>query len=242
MDRTSCAQAHELPWGHWWIGKNRRRAHCLSLYYAHLTSVRFKHSVFHESLLTSFIYIYIYIYIYICLYCYQKITAVIIKYKNNNSNSNERKWSYCLKENVLVVCKFYIICMDIQRVLNSLFLIWRSQGSLIVSIPLVLSSIFWDLKTVTIQYRDIQKYWFCEDYTNLFLDTNVSLRISGDKPRWILNISVAKTCKFLWCIKTELSLFSSSWNVDVLSWYVILRTLSCIEFISAKTSTVEHPN
>ena len=27
------------------------------------------------------------------------------------------------------------------------------------------------------------------------------------------------------------SLFSSYWNVDVLSWYVILRALSCIEFI-----------
>ena len=41
------------------------RAHCLSfwlhiyIYYAHLTSVGFEHSMCHESLLTSFIYIYI---------------------------------------------------------------------------------------------------------------------------------------------------------------------------------------
>ena len=46
---------------------------------------------------------------------------------------------------------------------------------------------------------------------------------------WILNISIAKTCKFLWCIETELSLYIISWNVDVLSWYVILIALSCIE-------------
>ena len=32
-------------------------------------------------------------------------------------------------------------------------------------------------------------------------------------------------------IETELSLFSSSWKADVLSWYVIYRVLSCIEFI-----------
>ena len=106
-----------------------------------------------------------------------------------------------LKKSYLI--KFYIICMDIQRVSNSLSLIWRSQGSLVVSIPLVLNPTF---------------------LGHIF-------RISGDKPRWILNISIAKTCKFLWCIETELSLFSSSWNVDVLSWYVILRALSCIEFI-----------
>ena len=100
-----------------------------------------------------------------------------VNHKNDNStsNRNERKWSYCLKEVLLVVCTFYIICMDIQRVPNFLFLIWRSKGSLIASIQLVLNSIFLDLKTITIQYRDkqsalyvFQKYRFCEDYTNLF--------------------------------------------------------------------------
>ena len=60
--------------------------------------------------------------------------------------------------------------MDIQRVPNSLFLIWSSQGSLIVSIPLALNPIFFGLKTITVQYRDMQstidvfqKYRFCED-------------------------------------------------------------------------------
>ena len=62
--------------------------------------------------------------------------------------------------------------------------------SLIVSVPLLLNPIFVGLKTITIQYRDIQsglyvfqKYRFCEDYTNLlwtqmfllgFLETNLS--------------------------------------------------------------------
>ena len=65
--------------------------------------------------------------------------------------------------------------MDIQRVPNSSFLILRSQGSLIVSIPLVLNQIFLGLKTIKIQQRDIQSaldvfqnYRFWEDYTNLF--------------------------------------------------------------------------
>ena len=63
----------------------------------------------------------------------------------------------------------------------------------------------------------------------------------GDE--WVLKFSVAKTCKFMWCIETELLLSSSSWNVDVLSWYVILRAFSCREsnFIF-KTSTAEHQN
>ena len=46
-------------------------------------------------------------------------------------------------------------------------------------------------------------------------------------------------------VNTNLSLFSSSWNVDVSSWYVTLRTLSCIEFILLlrdERSTVKHPN
>ena len=115
-----------------------------------------------------------------------------VNHKNDNSNSNERKWSYCLKEILLVVCTFYIFCMDIQRVPNSLFLIWRSKEFLIVSIRLVLNPIFWGLETITIQYRDkqsalyvFQKYRFCKDYTNLFwaqmfllrfLETNLNFK------------------------------------------------------------------
>ena len=60
----SSAQVHELPWGHWRIDNNRKGILCVflttNIFYAHLTSVRFEHSVCHESLLTSFIINYIY--------------------------------------------------------------------------------------------------------------------------------------------------------------------------------------
>ena len=62
------------------------------------------------------------------------------------------------------------------------------------------------------------KILFLRRLYELVFDTNVSLKISGDKTRWIWNIFVAKTCKFLWCIEIELSLFSISWNVDVLNF------------------------
>ena len=62
-------------------------------------------------------------YIYIDIYIY-----ITTKNNNNNingknGNSNERKRSYCLKEILFVVCKFHIICMDIQRVSYFCFLI-----------------------------------------------------------------------------------------------------------------------
>ena len=75
-----------------------------------------------------YIYTYIYIYIYICIHTYTYIYIYVntiknnINYKNDKSNSNERKLSYYLKE-ILLVYKFYIICMDLQWVPNSLFLI-----------------------------------------------------------------------------------------------------------------------
>ena len=165
-------------------------------------------------------YTYIYMHIYLHAHIYIPIETYVfililrkyninnVNHRNDNSNSNERKWSYCLKEILLVVCTFYIFCMDIQRVPNSLFLIWRSKGSLIVSIQLVLNPIFLGLKTITIQYCDKQSalYVFQKSFLRrlyeLVLVTNVSLRISGDRPWWILNISVAKTCTFLWCIET----------------------------------------
>ena len=40
------------------------------IYYAHLPSVRFEHSVCRGSLMTTYIYIYIYIYIYTYIYIY----------------------------------------------------------------------------------------------------------------------------------------------------------------------------
>ena len=56
MYRTSCAQVHELPQSH--CGDNREgtlfsRSH---IYYAHLASVRFEHSVCRGSLMTTYIY------------------------------------------------------------------------------------------------------------------------------------------------------------------------------------------
>ena len=199
----------------------------------------------------TYIYIYIYMHIHLHAHIYIPIETYVFililrkfnvnnvnhRHDNSNSNSNEHKWSYCLKEILLVVCTFYIFCMDIQRVPNSLFSIWRSKAFLIVSIQLVLNPIFLGLNTIMIQYRDnrvhftFSKVSFLRRLFDLILDTNVSLGISGDKPRWILNTSAAKTCKFLCCIETELSLFCSSWNVDTLSWYFIVRALSCIEFI-----------
>ena len=158
--------------------------------------------------LHAHIYIPIETYVFILILQKYNINNVNHRNDNSNSNSNERKWSYCLKEILLVVCTFYIFCMDIQRVPNSLFLIWRSKGSLIVSIQLVLNPIFLGLKTITIQYCDKQSalYVFQKSFLRrlyeLVLVTNVSLRISGDRPWWILNISVAKTCTFLWCIET----------------------------------------
>ena len=79
-----------------------------------------------------------------------------------------------------------------------------------------------DLDMIAMQWggkqSELSKVLFLRRLYELVLGTNVSLRISGNKPLLILNISVAKTCKFLWCIEIELSLFNSSWNVDIWSW------------------------
>ena len=55
----SCAQVHELPQSH--CGDNREGTlfAWFHIYYAHLASVRFEHSVCHGSLMTIYI-IYIY--------------------------------------------------------------------------------------------------------------------------------------------------------------------------------------
>ena len=120
-------------------------------------------------------YTYPYKHVFILILRKYNINNVNHRNNNSNNNSNERKWSYCLREILLVVCTFYIFWMDIQRVPNSLFSIWRSKESLIISIRLVLNPIFWGLETITIQYRDkqsalyfFQKHRFCIDYTNLF--------------------------------------------------------------------------
>ena len=139
------------------------------------------------------IHLYLYIYIYIYIYILTYIFILLPKNKSNNvnhknNNSYERKWSYCLKEILFVVCKFYTIFMDIQRFKGNLILYFNLKEKR-------LSDCFnfagtKSLKTITIQYRDIgseldvfQKHHFYEDYTNLFwaqmfflefLETNLS--------------------------------------------------------------------
>ena len=125
--------------------------------------------------LHAHIYIPIETYVFILILRKYNINNVNHRNGNSKSTSNERKWSYCLKETLVVVCTFYIFCMDIQRAPKSLSLIWMSKEFLIVSIQLVLNPIFLGLKTITIQFCDkqralyvFQNYRFCEDYMNLF--------------------------------------------------------------------------
>ena len=77
---NSCTCAHEL---HKTILVITGRAHCfhdyIYIYYAHLASVRFQHSVCRGSLMTTYIYIYIYIYICIYIYIHNQIYFVIIE-------------------------------------------------------------------------------------------------------------------------------------------------------------------
>ena len=79
-NHTSCAQVHELPWGHWQIGNNREGTLCVFLttyiYYARLTSVRFEHSVCHESLPTSFIMLLAWLVEHSLVHWYQKCVTV----------------------------------------------------------------------------------------------------------------------------------------------------------------------
>ena len=66
------------------------------IYYAHLASVRFEHSVCRGSLMTTYIYIYIlyvnvYIYIYIYIYIYTKV--LLIENVDNEQNNLFKKYS-----------------------------------------------------------------------------------------------------------------------------------------------------
>ena len=91
---------------------------------------------------------------------------------------------------------------------------WRHHIIAFLSkgVLIYLFSIYWTL-TFKIHFRHLEmRLGFQEECTlrfskvsflwrlyELVLDTNVSLRISGHKSRWILNISVAETRKFVWC-------------------------------------------
>ena len=100
---------------------------------------------------------------------------------------------------ILYVCKFYIICMDILKECPILYfnlkesrlfdcsnstgnkshILWYKNNN--DSVPWYTESTWRFLKASLLQ--------------SLY-ELDVPLRISGDKPGWILNISVTKTCMF----------------------------------------------
>ena len=61
-----------------------------------------------------------------------------------------------------------------------------------------------------------------------FCISNTSFIISGANLFFNLKTSVACTCRFLWCIVTELSFSRSSANDKLLSWYTNLNARSCM--------------
>ena len=81
-NRTSCAQVHELPWDHWWIGNNWEGTMSVFLSYMHMDNqkdIYYLYFVIFQNTFDSFVrlntyihtYIHIYIYIYIYAYVYQ---------------------------------------------------------------------------------------------------------------------------------------------------------------------------
>ena len=85
-NRTSCAQVHELPWDHWWIGNNWEGTMSVFLSYMHMDNqkdIYYLYFVIFQNTFDSFvrlntyihtyIYIYIYIYIYMNMYIYMYI-------------------------------------------------------------------------------------------------------------------------------------------------------------------------
>ena len=74
-----------------------------------------------------------------------------------------------------------------------------------------------NLKKIAIQYRSIgtatdifQKYHFCKGCYELVLYTKVSLKIYGDKPRRILNISIINNWHNFVIYLNRVVLFSTS--------------------------------
>ena len=57
------------------------------------------------------IHTYLHKHIYIYIYTHIFILLPNVNDKNDYSNSNEHNRSYCFKEILLVVCKFYMICI-----------------------------------------------------------------------------------------------------------------------------------
>ena len=68
-------------------------------------------------------------------------------------------------------------------------------------------------------------------YTVMLFSLKQSLTSFGDKPLTNLYSSVARTCIFLWCTETELSISKRSVKEVVLSLHIIRKHLSCNLFI-----------
>ena len=84
-NRKSCTQVHELPQIHFGENWEGTLFSWLHLYYSHLASVRFEHSVCRESLMITYIHIHIYIYIYIYIHTHYYNTIIYDKYSENVS-------------------------------------------------------------------------------------------------------------------------------------------------------------
>ena len=76
LNRTSCAQVHELPQSHCGDIRERTFFSLLHLYYAHLASVRFEHSVCRGSLLTTIITLLALLVEHFLFYWYQQCGTV----------------------------------------------------------------------------------------------------------------------------------------------------------------------
>ena len=63
------------------------------------------------------------------------------------------------------------------------------------------------------------------------LSLEISFIRTADKPLLTSNISIAKICRFLWCIDAELSFSNNLMNDDCLSLYIIRKHLSWSRFI-----------
>ena len=75
-NRTSCTQVHELPQSHCCDNGEGKIFSWLHIYYAHLSSVRFEHSVCRESLMTTYITLLALLLEHSLVYGYQQCVTV----------------------------------------------------------------------------------------------------------------------------------------------------------------------
>ena len=83
-NHTSCAQVHELPQNHWVDNRDDTLFSWLHIYYAHLSTVRFEHSVCRGSLMTTYLCIFCtYIYIINCKKC--------VEFRNSQTKTQKQR-------------------------------------------------------------------------------------------------------------------------------------------------------